>query len=137
MLPVDMLGLSRIFLDNPVPLQTRIARVKSHVLQQLQIRSVGGRMVLMEVSGESFVYENSREWLISALTTEIQQDGEAVTSAVMRQPLGAGPVSCASFLPYSDHIVDCLRKERRQALHPSTVGKRTWHHSRRSNFLFR
>ena len=64
-------------------------------------------MVLMEVSGESFVYENSREWLISALTMEIQQDGEAVTSAVMRQPLGAGPMSCASFLPYSDHIVDC------------------------------
>ena len=62
--------------------------------------------MLMEVSGETFSYDRDGEWLISALTTDIQ-DGEAVTSALMRQPLGAGPVSCASFLPYSDCIVDC------------------------------
>ena len=30
---------------------------------------------------------------------------EAVTSAVMRQPLGAGPINCASFLPYPELIV--------------------------------
>ena len=62
--------------------------------------------MLMEVSGETFTYDRTGEWLISSLTTEIQ-DGEAVTSALMRQPLGAGPMSCAAFLPYADEIVDC------------------------------
>ena len=59
----------------------------------------------MEVSGEVFTYDRDAPWQISALTTNVQ-DGEAVTSAVMRQPLGAGPLSCAAFLPYADEIVD-------------------------------
>ena len=52
-LPVDVLGLSWILGDNSEPEERRITRVKSYVLQQLQIRSgVGGRTVLMETSGD-------------------------------------------------------------------------------------
>ena len=40
------------------------------------------------------------------MTTEIA-DGEAVTQAIMRQPLGTGPISCGSFLPFPEHIVEC------------------------------
>ena len=105
MLPVDMLGIGRIMQDSSIPEQTRISRVKSHVLQQLHIKTQAGKTVLMEITGETFTYKNDEPWLISALTTDIQ-NGEAVTSAVMRQPLGAGPVSCAAFLPHSEHIVD-------------------------------
>ena len=101
-----MLGIGRILQDSSLPEASRIDRVKSHVLQQLAIRTSGGRTVLMEIYGETFSYDRQGEWLISAMTTDIQ-DGEAVTSALMRQPLGAGPVSCASFLPYSDCILDC------------------------------
>ena len=59
----------------------------------------------MEVSGETFTYDRHGQWLIFALTTEIKE-GDAVTSALMRQPLGAGPLSCAAFLPHADEIVD-------------------------------
>ena len=58
----------------------------------------------MEISGEVFSYD--REWLVSEMTTSIE-NGEAVTSASMRQPLGAGPISCASFQPFSELIVEC------------------------------
>ena len=105
-LPVDMLGVGQLLQDSPLPEQSRIDRVKSHVLEKLAIRTSGGRTVLMEISGETFSYDREGSWLISALTTFTQGD-EAVTSALMRQPLGAGPVTCASFLPYSDCIADC------------------------------
>ena len=60
----------------------------------------------MEISGETFTYDREGEWLISEMTTTIQ-DGEAVTSASLRQPLGASPVSCAAFLPFPELIVEC------------------------------
>ena len=60
----------------------------------------------MEISGEQFLYDREATWLISSHTTDIQ-NGEPVTSAAMRQPLGAGPLSCAAFLPYPEHIVEC------------------------------
>lgn len=104
-LPVDMLGIGRILQQNSIPEETRIARVKSHVLSQLAIRSSGGGSILAEVSGETFTYMRDGQWLISALSTVVQ-DGEAVTSAVMRAPLGAGPIGCAAFLPYPEHICD-------------------------------
>ena len=106
MLPVDLLGLGPILRNTSEPEASRIARVKSHVLKQLAIRTQGGATVLMEISSETFTYDRPGEWLISSLTTEIQ-DGEAGTSALMRQPLAAGPLSCAAFLPYADEIVDC------------------------------
>ena len=56
-------------------------------------------------------YLRDGEWLVSAMTTETLQDGEAVTRAIMRQPMGAlrqsmgaGPLSCACFLPYPECI---------------------------------
>ena len=64
---------------------------------------------MMEVSGETFTYNNDGQWVISALTTDTQE-GEAVTSTVMRQPLGSGPLSCAAFLAHADHIVDSAFK---------------------------
>ena len=69
----------------------------------------------MEVSGETFTYDRDVPWLISSLTTDIQ-DGEAVTSALMRQPLGAGPLSCAAFLPFPDELVDCAFEDHDDSL---------------------
>ena len=100
-----MLGIGRILRNRTEPEAMHIARVKSDVLSQLQIQSQNGMTVLMEVSGETFLHDRVGEWLISSLTTELQ-GVEAVSNAVMRQPLGAGPVSCAAFLPHSEHIVD-------------------------------
>ena len=57
----------------------------------------------MEVSGETFTYNREGQWLISALTTSVQ-DGAATTQAVMRQPLGS--LRCAGFLAHADHVVD-------------------------------
>ena len=105
MVPVDMLNIGRIMQDSSLPAADRISRVKSYVLQQLSLRTSGGMTILAEVSGETFSYDRTRPWLISEMTTTIQ-DGEAVTSAVMRQPLGAGPLSCAAFLPFPEEIVD-------------------------------
>ena len=106
MLPVDMLGIGRIMQDSSIAEHTRVARIKSHVLQQLSTRTVNGQTILMEISGETFTFDRDAEWLISSLTTSVQ-DGTAHTEALMRQPLGAGPVGCGSFLPHCEHIVDC------------------------------
>ena len=76
-LPVDMLGIGRIPQNNSDTPERRIARVKSHVLQQLAIRTQGGATILMEISGETFSYDRDGEWLISELTTKVE-DGEAV-----------------------------------------------------------
>ena len=54
LLPVDMLGIGRILQDNSESEERRIARVKSYVLQQHAIRTVGGRTVLLEISSERF-----------------------------------------------------------------------------------
>ena len=57
MLPIDMIGLGRMLQDTSEPEDRRIARVKSHVLKQLAIKTYGGETVLMEVSGATFTYE--------------------------------------------------------------------------------
>ena len=104
MLPVSMLWIGRILQDTSESEERRIARVKSYVLEQLAIKTVFGRTVLMEVSGEQFSYENSAARQISTLTTIVHGDGETTTPAVRRQPLGS-PLSCGAFLPYSEHIL--------------------------------
>ena len=71
LLPIDMLNIGRILQENTIPEQSRFARVKSPVLQQLQIRTTNGQAVLMEVSGETFTYDRDAEWLISSLATDI------------------------------------------------------------------
>ena len=48
-LPVDMLGIGRIMQDSSLPEQSRIDRAKSHVLQQLAIRTSGAMTALMEI----------------------------------------------------------------------------------------
>lgn len=97
MLEVDMLGLQRILKDSSLSEQTRVSRVKSYVLHQPATKTSGGATVLMKVSGETFSCARPRisEWLISAMSTSIQNGG-AVTQTALRQPLGAGPVSCAA-----------------------------------------
>ena len=71
-LPVDMPGIGRILRNTTEPEAMRIARVKSYVLSQLQIRTQNGMSVIMEVSGETLLYDREGEWLISSLTTEMQ-----------------------------------------------------------------
>ena len=107
MLPVTMLGIGQILQDNREPEVRRIAKVKSHILKQLAIRTSGGASVVLEVSGEVFTYDRDSEWLISSQTTSVGEDGAAVTETAMRQHLGAGPRSCAAFLAHGDFIVYC------------------------------
>ena len=61
MLPVEMLGIGRILQDTSELEERRVAKVKSYVLEQLAIKNVGGRIILMEVSGEQFSHDNSAE----------------------------------------------------------------------------
>ena len=86
LLPVTMLGRGQSLQNNNESEARRVARVKSHVLKTLAIRTSGGASVLMEVSGETFTYDRNAEWLISSQTTSMGEDGVAVTETAMRQP---------------------------------------------------
>ena len=93
-LPVDKIGIGQILgsaLHTPAQ---RWARAKQAVLQQLGIRTQGGRTVLLEVSGETYYYDRDREWLKSELVTTPSAHGPAV-QAILNRPLGALPAEAA------------------------------------------
>jgi len=56
-LPVSRLGLGQILESSALSREQAVARVKSRVLQDLAIRTTGGRSVLMEISGETYLYD--------------------------------------------------------------------------------
>ena len=44
--------------------------MRSRVLSELGLRTEGGEMVLLQVSGETYVYNEAGEWQISSMATE-------------------------------------------------------------------
>ena len=103
-LPIDHMGLGRIFTNARLTPAERIAKVKSTVLTQLGIRTAGGKTILLEVSSEVYSYDRDGEWFISELVTTPSEHGPQV-QAILRRPMGALR-ACAAFLPMADQIVD-------------------------------
>ena len=105
-LPVDQLGINSIMESDRFTPEQAHARVRTRVLEELGLRTEGGATVLMEVSGETFLYDRSRadEWQISTLSTVVNARGQADTNVALRRPM-AGLRSCAAMLPYSDQIL--------------------------------
>ena len=113
MLPVSMLGVGQLLENSGYTPEQAAARVRSRVLQELQLRTEGGLQVLMEVSGETTFYDRdagSDAWKISALRTTVDAAGRADTEAVIRAPM-AGLRSAASHLPHPELILpECFEE---------------------------
>ena len=103
-LPVSMLGIGRIFAQAGLTQAQRMARVRSFVLQSLDIRSDHGRMILLEISGEVYYYDRNGEWTIDELVTEPTEHGPQVN--YRERIVMAGPVANAVFVPFADQVVD-------------------------------
>ena len=109
-LPADKLGIGQIIgsaLHTPAQ---RWARVKTRILEQLGIRTQGGRTVLLEISGETYYYDRTREWLKSELITTPSAHGPQV-QALLRRPMGALRAA-AAFIPCADMVLAEAWQER-------------------------
>ena len=84
--------------------QQRISRVKQYVLQQLSQRTVNGRPLIAEVSGEQWLYDRNGQWEISELRTEPGGDGPT-TSALLRRPMGQLR-SAGAFVTHAEAVLD-------------------------------
>ena len=106
-LPVDQLGLGQIMSSQGLTAAERIKEVKKKVLAGLTDGgiSVGGRQTLMEISGETFQLDREGAWLISELTTTVDDQGAVSTEARINQRLGVLR-DAASFLPYHEQILE-------------------------------
>ena len=119
-LPTHLLGLGRIFAEAGLTQAQREASVRSQVLGQLQVRTEGGRTVLLEISGETYYYDGSRPWHIDELVTEPGEHGPVVNyrervldapRANNRRVVMAGPVANAAFVPHADQVLDVAWEE--------------------------
>ncbi len=108
-LPVDVLGLSQIMVSSALSEQERIREVKKRVLASLLGKKhyvdSEGQQTLMQISSETIKLDKDGQWLISTLTTEIDDDGVATTQAKMRQPLGGCLRGCAAFIPFPEQVL--------------------------------
>ena len=87
-LPFDNLSVERILTSGLYTEAQRMARVRQAVLQALQIRTLRGRPVLMEVSEETYFYDRDRPWRISSLTTTPHAGGDPQVHAALNRPMG-------------------------------------------------
>ncbi len=108
-LPVDQLGLGRIVSSQGLSPTERVAEVKKKVLAGLLgaggVVGAGGRQTLMEVSGEAFQLRRDGQWLISELSTSVNEQGAVTTEARIMQRLG-GLRNAAAHLPYPEQILE-------------------------------
>ena len=104
-LPVNALGLQRIFADAALTHAQQIADVKRRVLHQLNVEEGNADTILMQISGETYYYRPDEEWLISRASTHYV-DGHGVTQVQIRQPLTCLLVGAQSHLPFPEHILD-------------------------------
>ena len=108
-LPVDQLGLGRIMSSQGLSPAERVQEVKKKVLASLLgaggVVGACGRQTLMEVSGEAFQLQRDGQWLISELTTSVNEEGAATTEARIMERLG-GLRNAAALLPYSDQVLE-------------------------------
>ena len=81
----------------------RPARIRTLVLQNLGIRTQGGRTVLLEISDETYYYDRNRPWLIDEMDTNPGEHGPQV-NVRLRQVM-AGPVIASAFIPFADQVI--------------------------------
>ena len=74
-LPTDLMGIERIMVNTTLSHANRIARVKTLVLTSLDVRTEGGRTVLLEISNETYYYDRNRDWLIDEMETTPSENG--------------------------------------------------------------
>ena len=87
-LPFDNLSVERILSSGMDTEAQRFARVRTAALQALQIRTLRGRPVLLEVSDETYFYDRNRPWRISSLTTTPHAGGDPQVHAALNRPMG-------------------------------------------------
>ena len=120
-LPFDSLSVERVFSNGLLTEAQRLARVREVCLQALQIRTVRGRPVLLEISGETYFYDRTRPWRISSLTTTPHEGGEPTVSAALNRPTGA--LRSPSFVPHAEHVLPD-RSFRQRGLRPGGQRRR-------------
>ena len=104
-MPVEALGLGLIRQSDALSDQDRLAQAKRDVLRRMQVlRTVGGRTVLMENSGEVYMLDREREFLISSQGMRVNPQGEVVVQTAMRQRLGMLR-NAGTQLAQAEHIV--------------------------------
>ena len=109
-LPVSRLGVGQILESSALTREQAAARVRSRVLRELGLRTQGGQTVLMEVSGETYLYDRDGEWLISSMSTTTDAAGNQDTEVLLRQPM-AGLRSAAAHLPHPELICESAFEE--------------------------
>ena len=88
LLPMELLGMGSISMPAIMSSEEAQNAIKRQVLSELErYRDREGFMVY-EFSGETYEYDPSREWKISALQTNPQEGDPPEVSAVMNRPLG-------------------------------------------------
>jgi AAA domain len=102
-LPVEELGMGAIMVNGALNERERNARVRTLVLNHLGLRTQGGRTVLLEVSGETYLYDRDREWLVDEMVTQPTDHGPRVNVRI-RQVM-AGPIVASAFIPFSEHVI--------------------------------
>jgi len=90
-LPVDMLGLGKVFVSAILDDMEASDAVKNQILRHIGLRSnsTSERYVIYEFSDKVFIYDPAGTWLISSLTTETRRDGTIATETVLNQPMCA------------------------------------------------
>ena len=103
-IPTDVLNTGKIMMSNLYATEEeKISKIKSNVLTQLQENTEDGKMILMQISGETYYYDRNGDWQISQMSTRTRPDGSADTQVLLRQPLGGlNLVSCMAHLPFTE-----------------------------------
>ena len=70
------MGMDRIMANTRLSQVSRIAKVKSQVLQHMDVRTEGGRTILVEISDEVYYYDRTRDWLTDEMTTTAVPNGQ-------------------------------------------------------------
>ena len=65
---------------------------------------------MMEVSGETYLYDRDGEWLISSMSTTTDAAGNQDTEVLLRQPM-AGLRNAAAHLPHPELICESACEE--------------------------
>ena len=105
-MPANVLGASQVMQSDASSEQDKARNIKRQVLEHFSVlRSTGGRMVIHEESGETYLLDRNREWKISSQTRMQIVNDRAVTETRMRRPLGVLRSACAQ-LPFHVQILD-------------------------------
>ena len=102
---MEALGLGLIRQSDALSDQDRLRQAKQEVLGRMQVlRTTGGRTVIMESSGETYMLDRDRESLISSQGMRVNPQGQVVVQTAMRQRLDALR-NAGTQLAHAEHIV--------------------------------